>query len=111
MADNPDLDFFLPVEGSSLWMDNIVMLKSSKNKELAYKFIDFLLDAENAKRNAEYTQYATPNKAASLLLHEDVKSNLLAYPPQEYLEKCYMINAIGEEVKKIDALFEAIKLN
>lgn len=111
MNDNPDLDFFLPVEGSSLWMDNIVMLKSSKNKELAYKFIDFLLDAENAKRNAEYTQYATPNKAASLLLHEDVKSNLLAYPPQEYLAKCYMINAIGEEVKKIDVLFEAIKLN
>jgi len=111
MQDNPDLDFFLPVEGSSLWMDNVVILKSSKNKELAYKFVDFLLDAKNAKRNAEYTQYATPNKAASLLLHESVKSNLLAYPSKEYLDKCYMINAIGDRVKKIDALYEAIKLN
>lgn len=111
MHDNADLDFFLPVEGSSLWMDNIVILKSSKNKDLAYKFIDFLLDADNAKRNAEYTQYATPNKAASLLMHESVKNNQLAYPPKEYLDKCFMINAIGEKVKKIDALYEAIKLN
>jgi len=111
MLDNTDLDFYLPVEGSSLWMDSIVMLKSSKNKELAYKFIDFLLDANNAKRNADYTQYASPNKAANAMLSEEIKTNPLIYPSNEYLQKCYMINAIGDEVKKIDALYEAIKMN
>ncbi|HQO18384.1 MAG TPA: spermidine/putrescine ABC transporter substrate-binding protein, partial [Candidatus Cloacimonas sp.] len=35
MENNLEVKFFLPVEGASLWMDNIVMLKSSKNKELA----------------------------------------------------------------------------
>ena len=108
---NPDLGFFLPIEGSSLWMDNIVILKSSKNKELAYKFVDFLLDASVAKRNSEYTQYASPNKAANALLPKETKENLLIYPDDAYLQKCYMIQAIGEEVKKIDALYEAIKLN
>lgn len=111
MSMNKDLGFILPKEGGSLWMDNIAMLKSSTNKELAYKFINFLLDKDNAKRNAEYTQYATPNKAAGALLDEAVKSNKLIYPNPEYLTKCYMIKALGDEVKKIDALYEAIKMN
>lgn len=111
MADNTDLAFFLPKEGSSLWMDNIVILKSSKNQDLAYKFIDFLLEANNAKRNAEYSQFATPNKAALAMLPETARNNVSIYPPDEYLDKCHMINAIGEEVKKIDALYEAIKMN
>ena len=92
-------------------MDNIAMLKSSTNKELAYKFINFLLDKDNAKRNAEYTQYATPNKAAGAMLDDAVKSNKLIYPDPQYLTKCYMIKALGDEVKKIDALYEAIKMN
>ena len=108
---SPDLGFILPVEGASLWMDNIVMLKSSNNKELAYKFINFLLDADIGKRNTEYCLYATPNKAAGNLLPETLKNNTLIYPGDEYLNKCYMINALGEDVKKIDKLFEAIKLN
>ncbi|MEN6444540.1 MAG: spermidine/putrescine ABC transporter substrate-binding protein [Candidatus Cloacimonas sp.] len=111
MENNPDLGFFLPKEGTSLWMDNIAMLKSSNNKELAYKFINFLLDAKINERNTEYCRYATPNKEANNLLPEEIKNNALIYPNEQYLQKCYMINAIGENVKKIDKLYENIKLN
>ncbi|MDZ4181444.1 MAG: spermidine/putrescine ABC transporter substrate-binding protein, partial [Candidatus Cloacimonadaceae bacterium] len=111
MEMNPDLGFILPQEGSSLWMDSMVILKSSKNKELAYKFIDFLLNPENAKRNAEYSQYATPNGSAFQLLVDEVKNNKLIYPDPAYLEKCTMIEAIGDRVRNIDAIFEKIRLN
>jgi spermidine/putrescine transport system substrate-binding protein len=111
MAQNEDIGFFLPMEGSSLWMDCMVILKSSQNKDLAYKFIDFLLDAENAKRNAEYTQYPTPNQAAYSMLDKEATSNRLIYPDQEYLGKCSMIEFIGDRVKDIDAIFEKIRMN
>lgn len=111
MAENENLGFFLPKEGSAMWMDNIVMLKSSKAKDLAYKFIDFMLDAEIAKRNAEYTQYATPNKAALQLLGEEFQANPLINPDPAYLQKCTMIEYLGEAVKSIDQIYEAIKLN
>lgn len=111
MAENSKLGFILPKEGAAMWMDNIVMLKSSQNKELAYKFIDFMLDAGIAKRNAEYTQYATPNEAALALLDAEFVSNKLIYPDAEYLEKCSMIDYLGEKVKSIDRIYEAIKLN
>ena len=110
MAENSDLGFILPKEGTSLWMDNLVILKSSTNKDLAYKFLDFLMDAENAKTNAEYTQYATPNKAAGDMLEPEIKNNTLIYPPKSYLDKCYMIKSLGDKIKAIDAAFEKIKM-
>ncbi|MDD2331132.1 MAG: spermidine/putrescine ABC transporter substrate-binding protein [Candidatus Cloacimonetes bacterium] len=111
LAENEGVSFFLPGEGASLWIDSVVILKSSKNKDLAYKFIDFLLDAENAKINAEYTSYPTPNLRAYELLDEEVKSNPLIYPDSAYLDKCYMLKFLGEDVKRIDAIFEQIKTN
>lgn len=111
MAENENLGFILPKEGAAMWMDNIVMLKSAQNKELAYKFIDFMLDAEIAKRNAEYTQYATPNEAALALLDQDFVNNSLINPDDVYLEKCHMIEYLAERVKSIDQIYEAIKLN
>lgn len=111
MAENENLGFILPKEGAAMWMDNIVMLKSSKSKDLAYKFIDFMLDAEIAKRNAEYTQYATPNEAALKLLDAAFVDNPLINPTDEYLDKCHMIEYLGDRIKGIDQIYEAIKLN
>ncbi|MFW5628111.1 MAG: polyamine ABC transporter substrate-binding protein [Candidatus Cloacimonadaceae bacterium] len=111
MAENSDLAFILPKEGAAMWMDNIVMLNSSQNKDLAYKFINFLLDAEIAQRNSEYTMYPTPNLAAMTNMGEAFVQNELINPTEEYLEKCYMIDFIGDEARKIDNIYEDIKMN
>jgi spermidine/putrescine transport system substrate-binding protein len=37
-----DVDFFIPKEGSAMYMDNIVLLKDSKNVELAYTFMNYI---------------------------------------------------------------------
>ncbi len=110
LSENSDLSFFLPKEGASLWMDSMVILKSSKNKDLAHKFIDFMTKPENALRNAEYTQFATPNKATYESLDESIRNNKLIYPDHSYLDKCYMIEPIGDGVKAIDAIYEQIKM-
>jgi len=111
MSENPSIDFFLPSEGASLWIDSMVILKSSQNKDLAYKFIDFLLDAENAFTNAQYTSYATPNQKAYEKLDDEIKNNKLIYPDKEYLDRCFMLRFLGDDVKRIDTLYELIKTN
>jgi len=111
METNPSLDFILPKEGAAMWMDNIVMLKSAQEKELAYKFIDFLLDAEISKRNSEYTMYPTPNEAAMEMMGEEFVNNEIINPSDEYLEKCYMIDYLGDSIRSIDQIFESIKMN
>ena len=41
-----DIKFVVPKEGSDLWVDTMVVLKSSKNKEAAHAFINYILDPE-----------------------------------------------------------------
>lgn len=41
-----DVDFFIPKNGGPMYIDSMVILKDSKNKELAYKFINYILEPE-----------------------------------------------------------------
>ena len=60
---NEDLEFFYPAEGTNLYVDAMCIPKSSQNKEIAERYIDFMLTEAPAVANAEYTYYASPNKA------------------------------------------------
>jgi spermidine/putrescine transport system substrate-binding protein len=59
MDNNPNIKFYVP-DGTNLWMDNFVMPKFGKNQDAAYAFINFMLEAENAKQNMEYVGSACP---------------------------------------------------
>ncbi len=63
IAENPKIKYVVPKEGSDLWVDTMVITKSSKNPDAAAKFIDFVLKADNGKWVVENIMYKTPNKA------------------------------------------------
>ncbi len=111
IQENPQIGFTLPKEGSTLWIDFMVIPEQSENKELAYKFINFMLEPENSKENALYVQYATPNIQAIQLLPDDIKNNKFIYPDSVYLNKCHLINNIGEGVLQIDQIWQRIRNN
>ena len=58
---NEDLEFFYPAEGTNLYVDAMCIPKTSENKEIAERYIDFMLTETPAVANAEYTYYASPN--------------------------------------------------
>ena len=60
---NEDLEFFYPAEGTNLYVDAMCIPKTSENKEIAERYIDFMLTEAPAVANAEYTYYASPNTA------------------------------------------------
>ena len=88
MQENSDLAFAYPEEGTNRFVDAFCIPKGSKNKENAEKYINFMLEAENALANSEVTGYATPNSAAYELLSDELKNNKIMYPSDEYLKKC-----------------------
>ena len=98
MDNNESLDYVLPVEGSNMFIDSMCIPKDSKNKENAEKFINFMLEPEVGKANAEYIGYATPNQKAFDLLDEEIKNNELIYPSDEYVAKCYTFGTIPDDV-------------
>ncbi|MGX6591776.1 extracellular solute-binding protein [Cetobacterium ceti] len=42
-----DTDFIIPEKGGTSYIDSFVLLKDSKNKEAAYKFLNFINEPEN----------------------------------------------------------------
>lgn len=64
IAGNPDVKFVLPKEGSDVWADTLVVLKSSKNKEAAMAFLNAQLDPANHAWVATTALSKAPNKPA-----------------------------------------------
>ncbi len=63
-TDDERIGFVVPKEGSDLWADTMVVLKSSKNKEAAHAFINYVLDAKVHSWVASNIFYKVPNPAA-----------------------------------------------
>ncbi len=65
IAENPNIKFVIPKEGSDLWADTMVILSSSKNKEAAHAFINYILQPDVHAWVANNILYKVPNKAAT----------------------------------------------
>lgn len=62
MAENEDMGFYLPEEGTNLWSDAMVIPKNAKNPDLAHAFINYATDYEGAYDNSSYVGYTSANK-------------------------------------------------
>ncbi len=79
-AEDPDIGFVVPKEGSLLNADTLAIPKGAPRPELAHKFLNFLLDAEAGKHIAETILYPTPNAAAKALMPESYRDNPIIFP-------------------------------
>lgn len=85
---DPNIHYVLPEEGCLMWVDYLTVLRSSKNKELAFQFINFLSRPDIAARLALYLGYATPNVAALEKLPKNFLDNPITFPPSASISRC-----------------------
>jgi len=95
------IHYLVPREGGNIWTDYLVVLKGSQHKELAYAFIDFLNEPENAAQLARFVHYATPNKAAEKLLPEAFRSDPVIYPDAAVLARSETYQPLPPRVIKL----------
>lgn len=95
--ENPDLEYVIPQEGTNVWIDSWVITKSSRNKENAEKFINFLCRPDIALKNFEYITYSTPNDAAKALIEdEEIKNSPIAFPDLSQYSNLETFQYLGE---------------
>ena len=75
MAENENLDFFVPNEGSNIWIDAMFVPSTAKNQPLAEKFINFLTSKEATLRNIDEVWYSTVHTEAMKEVSEELKNN------------------------------------
>ncbi|MDI3472857.1 MAG: spermidine/putrescine transport system substrate-binding protein [Thermotogaceae bacterium] len=98
-----NIDFFIPQEGGTLWIDNMVILKGAKNIDLAYKFINFILEPEIAAEISDYLLLPCIVVPARELLQEERIYTV------EDLKNCEMIKDLGENLKLYNELWNEIR--
>lgn len=105
----PHVGFAVPVEGTNIWCDFLMVMEASPRKDLAVSFINFLNAPENAARLAEYVNYASPNKAALKLLPKDHLEDPIIYPDKEVLDRSEFYKMLPPRVqKKYNTIFSKV---
>ncbi|MBX3584037.1 MAG: spermidine/putrescine ABC transporter substrate-binding protein [Rhizobiaceae bacterium] len=110
IGENADIKYVIPKEGSDLWLDTMVVLKASENKDAAFEFINFMLDAKNHAWAAENILYKVPNKAAMDSLPAELSTT---YPnmamPVDELTKYEVLRDVGEAQREYSRIVSEIK--
>jgi len=106
-TENPDIAFVLPKEGAIVFVDNLAIPASAKNKDAAHRFINYLLRPEVAAKIANYTLYGSANKAALPLIDEEVKNGPGFLHPDNV--PLHEIEDLGEATALYDQLWTRLK--
>lgn len=85
--DNDKLDFFEPKQGTNLWYDGIVITKYCEETELAHKFLNFLLEEDNALLNDEEIGYSSSVQSVFETMRDENYKGIDAYVPRTDYEK------------------------
>lgn len=65
----------IPRENTTGWMDHLMITAASENKELAHKFLEFMIQAQTQKKVTDVTGYTPANPhAAQFMTPNEVKS-------------------------------------
>jgi len=73
MSENESLGYYVPTQGTNVWVDGMVIPKNSTQKDLAYAFINFISSSEVMYLNSEYIGYTAPRlDVANLILTNEV---------------------------------------
>ncbi|MEI7969360.1 MAG: spermidine/putrescine ABC transporter substrate-binding protein [Betaproteobacteria bacterium] len=75
-ARRPEFRRVVPSQGSLIASDSMCIPRASRNKALAERFINFILEPENGALLASKLRYPTPNLAAQALLPEPIRASL-----------------------------------
>ena len=102
---NPDLRYVVPKEGTNLWFDNMCIVKGSKHKDLAEKFINFMCREDIAAMNHDYINYCTPQTQVFESLDESV---IALYPDDETVARCDVYQDLGENSVLYDEIWTRI---
>jgi len=113
IADNPDIAFVIPEEGADLWVDTMTVLESSKNKEAAMAFIDYVLDPEVQSWVAENILYKVPNQAAMEALDPALIESYptLGITVDELFEQEVIVDLGEDALKYVDLNAEVLATN
>jgi spermidine/putrescine transport system substrate-binding protein len=106
----PSIKYVIPKEGGTIWSDCLVVLQSSRHKELAMRFVNYLLDPQVAARTTTRLRFASSSREAKVLVSSELRENPAVYPPESAFGRLEWMEELGETIRLYDRGWTELKL-
>jgi spermidine/putrescine transport system substrate-binding protein len=104
-----NIEYAFPREGSVIWMDNVVLLRDAPNRENALRFMDFLLEPENAAAVTDYAAYQSGVIGAEELTDPAIRDSPENNPPEGVNLGQFVMACDAETQGFYDAIWTRLK--
>jgi spermidine/putrescine transport system substrate-binding protein len=102
------LKFYLPKEGSEIWVDTMAIPAHAPNPKLALEFINYILDAHQGANLSNYNQYASPNQAAQPYLAATLNTPLINPTDDEMKNLQFLPPLRGAQFKLFNQIWTSV---
>jgi spermidine/putrescine-binding protein len=89
----------IPKENTTGWIDHLMITAGSDNKELAYKFLEYMIEAQTQKKITDVTGYAPANPEAAKFMTAEQQKNLHLDNVDEYQKRIYFWQNVPRRAK------------
>jgi spermidine/putrescine transport system substrate-binding protein len=97
--------YVIPLEGCTIWQDNMAIPVASANPYTAMVFMNYMNYPEIAAQNAEYVGYGTPNEASKEFIDPEILANEGVYPSDEVMSRLQWIEDVGDALELYDRIW------
>src|SRR5271169_4695771 len=89
----------IPKENTTGWIDHLMITAGSENKELAYKFLAYMIEAQTQKKVADVTGYTPANPQAAQFMTPDQVKALHLDDVDSYQKRLYFWQNVPRRTK------------
>ena len=89
----------IPKENTTGWIDHLMITAGSENKELAYKFLEYMIEAQTQKKVTDVTGYAPANPDAAKFMSAVQQKSLHLDNVDEYQKRIYFWQNVPRRAK------------
>jgi putative spermidine/putrescine transport system substrate-binding protein/spermidine/putrescine transport system substrate-binding protein len=89
----------IPKENTTGWIDHLMITAGSENKELAQKFLEFMIQAQTQKTVTDVTGYTPANPRAAQFMTREEQKNLHLDDVDNYQKRLYFWQNVPRRTK------------
>ena len=92
----------IPKENTTGWIDHLMITAGSDNKDLAYKFLEYMVEAKTQKLVTDVTHYTPANPQAGRFMNADQRQSLHLDNVEDYQKHIYFWQNVPRRAKYIE---------
>lgn len=89
----------IPKENTTGWIDHLMITAGSENQDLAYKFLEYMIEAQTQKSVTDVTGYTPANSHAAQFMSPDQVKSLHLDDVENYQKRIYFWENVPRRAK------------